>query len=203
MKKLILILCLIGVVFGQEVIIKGRNSNGTPKYIRVDDATNAPYFIDFAHHEIHEGDHYFLQSFDLLTSSGDSLIFCIDVPDTVKKAHLIVNFGSQATAEYYTYVDAVCTGVDTISVVNNDLNSTNQSMLTFMKNPTITDIGTLVEKHSTGSGTNAGTGRVGVGGREAEIILKSGSKHIFLFITRANSNVIDYEFSWYEHTPGN
>lgn len=203
MKKLILFIFIVNIMFAQgNVNVLGKVGTKS-KFLKFDATTSAPYFVDFAHHEIHEGDHYFLQSFDLLTSSGDSLIFCIDVPDTVKKAHLIVNFGSQATSEYYTYVDAVCTGVDTISITNNDLNSTNQSMLTFMKNPTITNIGTLVEKHSTGSGTNAGTGRVGVAGREGEIILKSGSKHIFLFITRANSNVIDYEFSWYEHTPGN
>lgn len=200
MKKLILFILLTSAIMAQgNVNVLGKVGNNS-KFLRFDATTGAPYIVDFAHHEIHEGDHYFLQSFDLLTTSGDSLIYCIDVPDTAKRAHLIVNFGSQATMEYYTYVDADCSGGDTISVTNNNLNSSNTSMLTFMKTPTITSIGTLIEKHSTGSGTNAGTGRVGVAGREAEIILKAGSKHIFLFITKANSNTIDYEFSWYEHT---
>jgi len=222
MKRLLLMLLFIGITFAQntdkatnqpsasatlydafETTLDNIRMNlTTSSFLKIDSTTNAIYTIDYEHHEIHEGDHYFIESFDTL-ASGDSLEFCVIVPDTTKRAHMIFEFSSQLLAQFYVYEGSTCTAGDTATAYNNDRNSSNTSVLTITTGGTVSAYGTLLEKQSFGSGTNPASARTGFGERNREIILKNNTTYTFLFISGANNNIVDYNASWYEHTPSN
>jgi hypothetical protein len=221
-KKILILFLFVGCLFAQNTDLDDRQRSAdyylyklfentlnnlrvnlqTSDFIKIDSTTNAIFTIDYPHHEIHEGDHYFVKAIDTL-GSGDSLIFCMTVPDTIRQAHLTFDFGSQLSALFLVYEGATCTPGNTVTAYNNNRNSSNASMLTIETGVGITSPGTLIEVHGLGSGTNPGQARTGESGRDSELILKRNSTYLFIFISGAAANRIDYDANWYEHTPSN
>ena len=53
-----------------------------------DDATATQNIIDYAHHEIHDGQSYFVDAYDSDLDTDDTLIIAFKTPDTTKWLHI-------------------------------------------------------------------------------------------------------------------
>ena len=168
----------------------------------LDPTTNATTSIDYAHHEIHEGDHYNVTGSSTLAANA-IVEFIVKTPNTTKWAHM--TFDYQSTASVFTFVGYQNVTVSTTpSVVvtpsNNNGNYANSSGLQIWRS---TGTGTtgdyLVGPFVIGVSGNA-QGRVGGGSTHAtEHVLKQNTWHVFRFTNGADAQTINFRINWYEH----
>lgn len=169
--------------------------------ITIDEHTMAITNIMHEHHEIHEGNHYFICGFETLAS--DALAdFVVQTPDTTTAVHMVFGVHSTSRLEFYLYesVDAGSDG-SAVTPFNNNRNSTNTSSLVVSKNPTINSLGTLLYSQSKGlaGATPAGADSAGIVDRLKEILLKRNTKYLFRIKSKDNGNIVSYCGEWYEN----
>jgi hypothetical protein len=213
MKHLIILLFPF-LLFAQE----GSNwfwtdSNGWVKQ-EIDDVTGAVLGVDYAHHEAHEGRKYFIDGYQFLTDSGDSLIFLFNVNDVTRWPHLIfsLNMNGAASIKFYEgAADGEEVPLDTLTniltPVNNNRNSSNTSVHDVSWGQTlnafvVTDsIGTLLYADSTdtGGGNANSPNPYHSSGREDEIILKQNTSYLWVIVAKENDVLVRFKSSWYEH----
>ena len=171
------------------------------RLIRLDTSTNSLQVIDYAHHEIHSGSHYYVQGF-LELDDADTFYMKMVTPDTTKWSHFI--FDIKSTGICTTYLDEGATGGmaggSSVIPLNNNRNSIKTSGMVFTSGVTVaTSYTTRIENDKWGAaGFKDSIG--GGSGREDEIILKQGTTYQRTFISGADSNIIQFKASWYEHT---
>lgn len=177
----------------------GRN-NGKVVPLIADKSSSALVSIDFAHHEIHEGDHYFIKNFTIISGSG-VLDFLAVTPNTTKWAHMLVQFSFEAEANIVIYEGAT-TSADGSAVIsyNRNRNSANTAAVILYTGPTVTTTGTQISAYKTGSGKLTG----GESRASAELILKQNTKYLIRVTNdTVSNNWVDYLADWYEHTDNN
>lgn len=160
---------------------------------RIDAYSEALQVIDFAHHTVHEGDHYFVEGYADL-NNGDVLNIRVVTPDTSTWVHLLFNIESSLAFTTQLYEDASgWTGGTSLTPVNNNRNSANTSAVQFIRGVTGGSDGTLISQGKWGTKKSGG-------GLEIfdEIILKQGTTYLRRFTSNADSNVIYFRASWYE-----
>ena len=162
---------------------------------RLDAGTHAQNFIDYEHHEIHDGNHYNYCDYQLNNASAATIKFTVVTPNTSTWGHLTFNvFASQgATIELYESASGVSGGTS-ITPRNNHRNSTKTSSFSMLKDPTVSTPGTRAAGFLAGSGREAG-----FASRERENVLKQNTTYYFLITSLAVSNDISWCFEWYEH----
>lgn len=164
----------------------------------ITDATNA---INYEHHEIHSGSHYYVCG-DSTIDTSDTLEVQITTSNTAKWIHLVYEFQSTQQTAFHIYETATVTADgDAVTALNNNRNSTNTTSLTlFQTGGTVTVDGTLIYSQLTGVSGNLVQSRQGIAGRNNEIILKQNTTYRFLFISSGDNNTLSYCAEWYEHT---
>jgi len=172
--------------------------NGKSVGLGVDSSTHTIETIDYAHHEIHSGSHYYMEGFVDLDNE-DELNIQLITPAGPKQSHFLWSIASNGILETYLYEDPTSgmTGGSVVSVLNNDRNSTKQSGMVItngVADPS--SVGTLISSSSWGSRNISGSDR-----RENEIILKEDSIYLRKFISGANNNLVSFRADWYEHSP--
>jgi hypothetical protein len=183
------------------------NSSGVPtNYVGtrlvsgVDSATNAIETIDYSHHEVHAGSHFYIGSYSDDIDTNGSVVFCVLTPDTTTWAHMTFSIDSATTTTVEVWEAGSCTGGTSATPYNNDRNSSYASVLSVSFNPTINSHGSLIDsaKYGTdGIGTNTGFG--GTVNRDRETILKQNTVYVYKIISNADNNIISYRGDWYEH----
>jgi hypothetical protein len=170
------------------------------KYL-IDSATDAVNTVDYSHHEIHSGDHYFIADFTSLDTAG-TIEFIVTTPDTTKWGHLVFSVQGTNQTEIDVYEACVETGDGTaITPVNNNRNSSNTSGLVVKYDPTtISDDGTRLSGQKFGVSGTPVTSRGGDTRRDDELNLKQNTKYLIRVTSLGDGNVISYRASWYEHT---
>ena len=165
----------------------------------IDSATNVLETIEYEHHEIHSGSHFFLKGAVTGLSVSDTITFTVTTPDFTKWAHMVYDFVFTAGGTLQVYEgSAGISGGTPVVPINNDRNSLTTSILTILSEPTVTTSGTMIEYYIAGANRSAG-----IGGRDSEIILKQNENYYFVFTATANTNTFDYTAEWYEHTNKN
>lgn len=168
--------------------------------VQKDDSTAAILTMVHEHHEIHEGDHYFLSSYIELNNAG-VLNFTIQTPNTTKWAHLVWFASSTANAIFQVYEAIAESGGSSVTPINNNRNSANTSGLTIKTGATVSDTGTLIAAASIGvNGTNKFSPISGEVQRNFEIVLKQNTKYLIRVTSGADNNIINYHAEWYEHS---
>lgn len=175
----------------------------------IDNATFDRVTIDHAHHEVHEGNHYFISNFATVGSGiGSSLWFDITVPNNGSRIHLFYEVQGTLVTRIKLFEGATLSGGTTISKSNSDRNSSNNSILVFKSQPTVSGTtatsGTLISASSFGLSVGNGASSIKFGGvinRENELILKSGITYLLEINSSTDLNLIDYIFNWYEIVP--
>lgn len=170
----------------------------------IDSSTNTLQIIDYEHHEIHSGSHYYVCGFEAL-ADADSSNFSFTTPNTTEEVHLIFDVSGTSRTEFYIYEASTITAGDTITPINNNRRSVKTSNTVVIDGPTISAAGDLIFSSSKGfEGTNPSSARnEGLTDRNREIILKQNTSYIFIIISRDDTNIITFCGEWYEHTPKN
>jgi len=160
----------------------------------LDSITWALETIDYSHHEIHRGSHYFVSGYEILGSSATASFF-ITTPDSTSWAHMTftVQGTDKVTLKFCESASGI-TGGSSITPINNDRNSSNTSGLTLLYNATAVNTGSTIDSYSAGASK-----RIGNITRDEEIILKQNTTYYFQITSGAASNTISYKGSWYEH----
>jgi len=187
-------------------LIRGfRSSDNTAQPLRLDRATNTLQIIDYAHHEMHSGSHFFLSGhIDL--AINHVLDFTMVTPNTTKWAHWLWKIDTKSEANWFVYENAVITNplANSLTPFNNNRNSATASGLTFKYEDQAnlaaanadTDVTTATVLESGISGAGKGAG---FDSRVNEIILGQNKIYCLRAIATA-AGYIDFFMSWYEHT---
>ena len=175
--------------------------NGTDwRPVRIDTITRSLQTISYPHHEIHSGSHFYLQGFIELDDL-DTFYIKLVTPDTTRWSHFLFNIKSTGICTTYLDEDATggMTGGSSVLPLNNNRNSATASGMVFTSGVTAaTSYTTRIENDKWGSAgfkENIGGG----GGREDELLLKQNTTYLRSFISGADSNIIQFKASWYEH----
>lgn len=168
--------------------------------------------IPFEHHEIHDGDHFFIEGWTTL-SNGASGNFVVSSPAELS-AHLVhMTFEVQAQSEIEVKVyknPVVLVNGTVLTPVNNNQDIDTPSCMVsgycdggyITMNPTIVSKGTLLSKWRSGkAGATPTAGDVGttIQRAEKELVLKRGTKYLWSVVSYDNTNVVSYRGTWYEH----
>ena len=174
------------------------NENDNP--IGIDLVTRSLQTIDYAHHEIHSGSHYYYSSHhdQAKNTINNHLII---TPNTTKWAHMIFAYsstGGQVNIELsegatYSNIGAVD------PVFNRDRNSLKANTTVVYENPVIASQGTVIFSQKLGVNDK----KISIGGDQRgsnEIILKQNTVYLFRATElNVDATVINIEFDWYEH----
>lgn len=171
----------------------------------VDNSTHSLQIIDYEHHEIHSGSHYFVVGVQDL-SINNVLDFTLQTPDTTKWTHLNWKMTTESETAWYVYETAVVTTAlaNAITPYNNNRNSANtsvnvlkyevQSNLTAANADTDVSAATLLESGISGAGKDVGNST-----RSNELILKQNTIYCLRAIA-TTAGYISFDMHWYEHT---
>lgn len=162
----------------------------------LDPSTFAAAQIDYAHHEIHEGDAY-QGGYLVDLGNAAALNLLLTTPNSAKRLHCTVEVVSESEVEAGLYEDANASGGTAITVFNRNRNSASATGATLTHTPTITTDGTRIDAWHFGSGRGVGGSERGV----EELLLKQNSKYL-LRVTNATAtnNQVQVHLHWYEHT---
>ena len=172
-----------------------------------DGASSAITTMQYEHHEIHSGSHYFVKGFLDIPGVDDVLDFTWLMPDTSKWTHWIWSIFTEKALAWYVYEDVVATNAlaNTMTPFNSDRNSDNTSG-TVLKYEIQADLATANADTAVGGdavllksgqlGDNKGGGE---DSRSHEMILKQGSLYCLRAVASA-AGYINFDMEWYEHT---
>lgn len=161
-----------------------------------DAATGVDMGIDYRHHKIHSGNHYFLDGYTVL-GDGDTLAISVTTPNTAEWSHVIFDISSSLGMHTELWEGATSTtGGVAVTPVNNNRNSANTSSLVFAQAPTFV-LGGATKISKPGWGSNKAGGATSI---IDEIIFKQNTIYIRLFISDANTNTVGFKVGFYEHT---
>ena len=187
---------------GQKIIIGGtdydRNLSG------IDSSTNAIITIDSVHHEIHEGDHFYIQGYVELDDEDDFYLKLV-TPPGLKLAHFIFAINSTGITETFLDEDADggMAGGSAITPLNSDRNSSNTSVITLTGDVAANVSYTTRLEHDKWGADGFKESIGGGTAREDELILKADTIYCRGIISHSNNNLIQFKASWYEHTDSN
>ena len=172
--------------------------------VRMDASSSSLQTVDYEHHEIHSGDHYYIQGYLELADEGTYYVKLV-TPDTTKWSHFIFNIKS--TGICATTFDEAATGGMTggsaVTPINNNRNSGNSSGMVLTGGVTA-NTGQTIRLENDKWGANGFKETIGGGsGRSDELILKQNTVYCRGFVSGADANIIQFKASWYEHTAHN
>jgi hypothetical protein len=190
----------------QLVSLQGfRSSDSTYQPLRLDKATNSIQTIEYEHHEIHAGSHFFVVGYQDLTNS-QVLDFTWLMPNTTKWTHWVWKIETESETLWQVYEGATATNplANAITPLNNNRNSATvsgttmkyeiQANLAAANGDTDVSAATLIESGISGAGKSGGDSS-----REHEVILKQNTLYC-LRATATAAGYINFSMYWYEHT---
>jgi len=175
----------------------------------VDNTTYARTGIDYEHHEIHSGSHYFVKGFLNIPGANDVLDMSWLMPNTTKWTHWTWEIFTEKAMAWYVYEDAIETNAlaNTMPLFNSNRNSTKLSG-TVLKYEIQADLATAnadTNVESTNGALQLKSGMLGdnkSGGdvsRSHETILKQNSLYCLRSVA-SGAGYINFDMEWYEHT---
>ena len=176
--------------------------------VRIDASTNSLQTVDYEHHEIHSGSHYFVAGVADL-AINHVLDFTWQMPDTTKWIHWTWKISTESETLWQVYEDVVETNplANALTPYNNNRNSGNTSATTMKYEDQAnlaaanadTDVsgGILLESGISGAGRDAG------GSSRSHEIVMDQAKLYCLRATASAAGYINFEMQWYEHTDKN
>lgn len=160
--------------------------------------------VDYAHHEVHDGNHYFIR--DVVDQAINTVYdLQITVPSGDKWPHMLWTINAEAEVDFYVYegVTIVNAGT-TVPSVNSNRNSLNTSILT-IKSQVNSSVGDANADTATAGATEIGHQKagdkntMGFSDREHEIILRADVDYCFRCVF-TKAAYVAFDLNWYEHT---
>lgn len=180
-------------------VIGGLDASDNPQHAKINPATNVMPVMDCCENSILNDRHYYVMASTSL-DSGNTKNYMIATPNTTTWAHMMFGLDGSAITQFDIYEDSgFGTATDTtLTIFNNNRNSTDASTLTVYEDPT-TDatIGTLIFTYRSGSASWSSRQDSGLE-LARMLILKQNSKYLIQFTSGTNSNLINFEGYWGE-----
>ena len=177
----------------------------TGRTAALDDATDAVMIVDYEHHEIHSGSHYFVVGYVDL-AINHVLDFTWQMPNTTKWTHWTWKISTEAETLWQVYEGATATNPLAVAVtpLNSNRNSANtsgttmkyedQANLAAANADTNVSGATLIMSGISGSGKDSGLYT-----RDNEIVLDQNVLYC-LRATATAAGYVNFSMQWYEHT---
>lgn len=182
----------------KEIKILGYNGTNW-QAIEIDTITRALAMIDYEHHKIHSGTHFFVAGYDTF-GAADDIDFQVTTPNTTTWAHMAFEIQSTGATVFSIYEDAdVDADGSAVTARNSNRNSATASTLTIQTDGTINAAGTLIFAQAFGVSGNPNARSGGTERASHEIILKQNSTYRFFIESDSADNIISYQGYWYEH----
>jgi len=175
-----------------------------------DASTEAATTIEYEHHEIHSGSHYFVQGYVDIPALGDVLDFTWQMPNTEKWTHWVWQIDSEKAITWYIYENVVATNplANAITPLNSNRNSTNTSGTTMKyevqadlaaanADTDVTSPAVLLASGSIGDNKTAGAAN-----RQHELVMDQGKLYCLRAVATA-AGYLNFDMNWYEHTDKN
>ena len=167
--------------------------------------SNIPVFIDYEHHQIHEGEtfRWSVYTSSLAQNASKDIRFVvpdISIPDGVNPAEKCPHFRfevvtSDAAQVFFYETPTITVAGTSRSTISLERNGTYSSKLQVWEDPTATTTGTLIwQGLLTVAKNNAG----GLSSAVNEFVLKNNSEYLFRVTSAASSNKVLERFEWYE-----
>jgi len=150
--------------------------------------------IDYVHEEIHEGKHYSC-SYSKAISAGSVLAVVFTTPAS-KKVHMTSAFQSSLSGTFIFGQNATYSAGSTLTVWNNNLNSSSTSGTVFVGTPTISTYGTAISTFIVGTNDKQ-TPIGGDGASRFEFILATSSTYVLYFTANATSTYSSINTAFY------
>jgi hypothetical protein len=192
-------------------VLFGRVSDSLFLPLKVDPSTQSLQIIDYEHHEIHSGSHYFVSGYQDL-AQNNVLDFTWLMPNTTKWIHWTFEIDVEDETQWSVYEGAVATNplANAITPLNSNRNSANTSATTMKYEvqanlaaanaDTAVGAATLLMSGLAGSKTSSTA--VGAASRGQELIMKQNTLYCLRAIAGA-AGYINFKLEWYEHTDAN
>lgn len=165
----------------------------------IDSITKIPIRISYPHHQIHNGNHYFI-AYSALADKDDLIELRVGVPSSVYP-HMIIEVIGEEAALVEMFINTTKTHVsgNAITPFNRNQNSSNTSSLIICYTPGGSQAGSGDLLQYIGAADGAGTSTTGgsASSRE-EFILKQGTNYLIRNTSRANNNSLTILLDWYE-----
>jgi len=160
-------------------------SSPTPTYIT----------IDWAHHELHEGDNYHFSEVTEMTSGAKAEWLIFVSADENKHPHLryFVNAEGETKTDLIENPDTAF-GVVTQLVSNHNRNSAKTNNTVIMSMTQLSTGGTFLDPKSFAAGNNS----PGQGITPEEWVLDAGSRYVFRVTSGAANNIVSVLIHFYE-----
>lgn len=166
----------------------------------VDSVTGALETVDYAHHEIHSGSHYYISGYIELSDTDTHYVKLV-TPNTTTWSHFMFDIKSSGicVSTFDEGASGGMTGGAAVVPINNNRNSANTSGVVITSGVTVaTTYVTRLENDKWGaSGFKETIG--GGSSRDDELILKQNTTYLRSFTSGADNNIIQFKASWYEH----
>lgn len=182
---------------GKQLKVTVYRSDGTEG--KLDPTTGSLVGMDYAHQEIHAGDHFFITNYVTLANTN-TLVFGVTTPNTTKWSHMYWEILTTGQTLFQIYEAATYTGGTPVTQFNNNRNSLTASTLSIVTAPSISVAGTIISAALVGIASTNQKALGGTASRDDEIILKQNTQYVFKFTSNSNDNNITYRAFWYEHT---
>jgi hypothetical protein len=184
-----------------------RSSDTSWQPLRLDKATNTIQVIDYEHHEIHAGSHYFITGFEDAIPQNDVLDFTFQTANTTSWVHFVWEILSEGETAWYVYENVIATNAlaNAVTPRNSNRNSGNTSGVTCKyevqadlaaadADTNVTAPAILLKSGLIGDGLTGGSES-----RETELILKQNTIYCFRAVKVA-AGYLSFDMQWYEHT---
>lgn len=192
----------------QSNIYGWNNRDGNWERVGVDEGTNGFFILEYEHHEIHAGEHYFAYHSASLGNT-EQLTISIQTPDTTKWAHIVWTWNTTqpATLDILEDITSI-TGGAAFTPINNNRNSNNSSGMTVKVasdeggDTAISPSGgsEIFSRFFGASGLFGTDTAVADSRKDNELMLKQNSLYLFRITAGAASCDVNLHMSWYEHT---
>ena len=169
-----------------------------------DRSTGAMMTVDYTHHEIHAGSHFFYTDSVELTSAASQsyIIQTPPVASSTKRAHLIITADGSAITQFQLYEASDRNGVATATSQHSQREFVGlaTSVVSIFKGVASgTTDGTLIWTYKGGAAAGASRTPVSIE-RDQELVLKPDTKYHLRVTSGTASNLTNVQFHWYEHT---
>lgn len=163
----------------------------------LDEITGAICSVDYSHHEIHFGNHFYHKDWTDL-ANGATYDILVSVADSTKWPHFLFILDAEAEFNMILYAGVTTSNDGTALLANNrNGNSATTNDLLIYHTPTITNLGTQIARYKGGSGKQIG----GSVRANNEQILTQNTKFLArIHNDTTSNNWVDFLLDWYEHT---
>ena len=177
----------------------------------VDSMTNTIQTIDYAHHEVHEGDS-FVGGYAMATAVAAALIVAWKTPAGTKRIHVVPEWITESKA-HVSFLEGCTWNTGTgsaLTPINRNRGSANESIVlgdstgAFVANKMVKDPTGLAGGTAIGANYTWSEKKVGSSARSvAEFVLKPDTLYAFSHTSDDGNKGAIIRLSWYEHTDSN